>query len=209
MVEDGFNPSERHPTGNRHGQWEHNAAFSYEQPAALPLLQTQPSKHTNFGAGPPTGSREMAGIQSNTRYYRQPTPLVTGPGFFPAQHQHAFHSTTLHTQYGHQGPVITGERPPYPTENALLQLRQLQQSSATPSTPHDNHVLARLQHARHGYEAWYGVEPAFAEAPYFGRGEQPQADLHQSPLRHGQQMQQPPALFVTKGNTEGSFLAQL
>ena len=42
MVADGVNPSERHPTSNRHGQWEHNAEFSYMQHArdALPLLQT-------------------------------------------------------------------------------------------------------------------------------------------------------------------------
>ena len=62
MVADGVNPSERHPTGNRHGQWERNAEFSYMQHArdALPLLQTPPSKHTNFGVGPPTGSHAMA-----------------------------------------------------------------------------------------------------------------------------------------------------
>jgi len=154
----------------------------------------------------------MAYIQNNMRQQQYPTPLGMGLNDHPAQHQHAFHYTTPHTQYGHQGPVITGERPAPPTppaENAWLQFQQSQPFSDTPPMLHDNQMLARVQLAKQGYEAWYGVKPAFAEAPYFGRGEQSQADLQQSPLCHSQHEQPPTTLQATKGKDEGSFLAQL
>ena len=147
MVVDGVLPSQRHSTGNRHGQWDQQVSYLQRGRDAPPFVQTPPARHINFGVGPPAGSNAMAYIQDNMRHQQHSTPLGMGLNVLPAQHQHAFHYTTPHTQYGHQGPVITGERPAppsLPTENAWLQFQQRQQSSTTPSRLHDNQVLSLI-----------------------------------------------------------------
>ena len=207
MVADGVLSSQRHSTDNGHGQWDQQVSFLQRGRYGPPVVPTPPARHINFGIGPPPGNDAMAYPYDNMRHPQYPTPLGMGLNVHLAQHQRAFHQTTPHIQHGHHGPVSTGERPappPPPAENAWLLFQQRQYLYDTPPMRHDSQMLARAQLAQHGSEAWYGVQPPLAEAPYFGRGEQSQADLQQSPIRHDQRHEQP-----AKGKDEGSFLAQL
>ena len=157
MVADGVLSSQRHSTGNGHGQWDQQVSFLQRGRNGPPVVPTSPARHINFGIGPPAGSDAMAYPHDIMRHPQYPTPLGMGLNVHPAQHQHAFHHTTPHIQYGHQGPVITGERPAPPTppaENAWLQVHQSQPFSDTPPMRHDNQMLARVQLAKQGYEAW-------------------------------------------------------